>query len=355
MVVPRPLAEVGPEKPKHTSSIKSVVDLGSEKINEGVLRTIGVTSMRGYNYAVAIGVPKEPRTDVPTIATSAWFTSLHGHNEHTIRRFMRAGFPIVFAGAEGSYHHGMASPDMLAKITLEHSAEVLLDVAGDVILDGPHAMPIDTDLNRRTLIGESRGAMVGMGVVAMAQEHGQTIDYADLTAPCFPKSFELTMIPRLAMQEMTEVLSISRLMYSLPARLKMRLASTVDMDPVSLTCQMGIAPCLLSGEAGDLARRIERGQPMHITAFNRDGMSMISEWRKIFENYSDVIITPLDGSHLTLVDPETLEFVLARREAVHMISERGMNVSANLVSMLSHQIINSRSTVTSSGKRKFKK
>src|SRR5690606_24814622 len=188
-----------------------------------------------------------PVTDVPIIATSAWVTSTEGHNEHTMRKFMEAGNNVIFVGAEGSWR-----PDRFVKpvkpITLAGSAGAVLNFANVIAGNYKYLM----DPVNRTVSGESRGAMVGMGLLALDDLFSQRVLFADPTAPCLPSRIKTGDIALLAAQLSHEPASTARLVAKLTLKRLIRYQSIPDLNPYSIAHHFAIAPALFSGEAGDL-------------------------------------------------------------------------------------------------------
>ena len=72
----------------------------------GYLETYDFTTNAGYGYDAITAIPLQPRTGVPLLGTSAWFTSgSNGHNQHLVRHFCRdLEDPVIFVGQEGGNH-----------------------------------------------------------------------------------------------------------------------------------------------------------------------------------------------------------------------------------------------------------
>ncbi len=296
----------------------SIVDweyLGEETVEGvGTLRRMGFVTERGYAYSALIGIPENPASTVPIIGTSAWWTSTEGHNERTLRNLVRAGNFVYLVGAEGSYEP-KERPEPKGPITLADSAAAVLNFSyytTEELTEEGHTL----SARERIVTGESRGGMVGMGIVALASEFNQDIIFADLTAPCLPQKMEIADILDLLKQVAREPGEIIKLVGNLTLARLIHYPSTIDLSPYSVLHQLAIGFALFSGEAGALARRIPKDILMHITVFENDFASMAESWNDIFKNHPDVQITPLPGSHLTLADLETLLYILGRNEAV---------------------------------------
>jgi len=309
--------------------------LNIERTKVGDLERYGFTTINGYSYDAVVGLPSKQTTDIPVLSTGAWFTSSHGHNEHAMLHMMRSGSPVIFVGAEGSHHpHTFIKPK--TNISMAGSAAATLNFAKEA--SNQHSSVIDSV--KRMLIGESRGAMVGMGIIAIDQLFGQEVVFADLTAPCFPRRFIPEDILRIPGHLPNLPISIGRLAMRLGIKRLVHYPATIDPHPYAMAHQIAIGPALLSGEAGDLARLITPEKIIHITCFDHDFASMKSEWQKIFANHPNVRITPLKGSHLTIADPETLAYIEARKQAYHQIqAEQGSNLDGRAVFERAHQLI----------------
>lgn len=276
----------------------------------GLIKRAGYITKNGYAYSAIVGIPETQKCDVPVIGTSAWTTSTEGHNEHTVRNFMRQGNFVIFVGAEGSYEP-KNTPTPAGPITLADSASSILSYSNHVVQDLIE-QGYDIDTSNRLLIGESRGAMVGMGVIALAKDFDQNILASDLAAPCLPRKLQLSDILRLTEQITKEPLELFKLAGKLTLSRLIHYPSTLDLSPYSLKHQFAIGFALFSGEAGAMARHIPNESLLHITVFNNDIASMHSDWQEIFKDYPNVRITPLPGSHMSIADPETLNYTLAR-------------------------------------------
>jgi hypothetical protein len=177
------------------------------------------------------------------------------------------------------------------------------------------------DERKRIVIGESRGAMVGMGLAALASFFDQEVVFSDITAPCFPRHFEIKDAVNFSKHLVREPFELIKVGARLTMRRLIHYPATLDPHPFALAHQLATWLPLRSGEAGDLARLIDNDALMHITTYDDDYASMDSEWRKLFENYPNIRITSLPGSHLTLADPETLQYLIARHVSYHRFSK----------------------------------
>lgn len=308
--------------PEHVNELREnseITDwevLSTQEIKDiGKLESIGFVTKKGYAYSAVVGTPFSPESSVPVIGTSAWLTSVMGHNEHTVRNLVRAGNFTIFVGAEGSYRpEEKAQPT--GPITLADSAAAVLNFTYHAVHDLPENVQHYVDGEKRIVVGESRGGMVGMGLAALAEDFGQEVIYADLVAPCLPRSMEFSDLRKFKNQILSEPQELAKLASRLTLARIIHYPATLDLNPTSLKHQAAIGFALFSGEAGALAQNTPKDTLMHITVFDNDFASMRDEWEDIFKLYPNVRITPLAGSHMTLADLETLKYVIARNKAI---------------------------------------
>jgi hypothetical protein len=277
----------------------------------GVIHTDGAVMDDSASYAVLRAVPYEPITDVSIGLTPAWWTSTRGHNRHTIEHFMRLGISGVAIGIEGSYRNDFQIPlstkiEELTSISLSRTAanvHKILDSI-DSLYEKTHTRTEDM-----FLLGESRGAMIGQGILALAKTHKRNIIYADLTAPCFPIKFSASKAPNLARQIAREPLEFAKMFGSISLRSLLHYPATIDLHPDAIIHNLALGPRLFSGEAGELALEVPKNQNMHITTFHDDFASMPDVWEQIYADHSNIRIKRIEGTHLTIAHPRTLEYI----------------------------------------------
>lgn len=304
----------------------------------GTIERYGFTTTLGYSYAGIICVPKAPQSEVAIVGTSPWLTSDRGHNEHTARNFMREGNYVFFVGADGSWHN-KSTPT--GPITLADSAAATLAFANLAELRvNRNAEPLVKHAERN-LIGESRGAMTGFGIIALAEHFEQEILFADLTAPCFPDKVRVETILRLLNQIIDEPLQMMRLGGRIANRTLLHYPATVDLWPSSLEHQFAIGFALGSGEAGALAKRINTHTLVHVTTYEKDSASDHARWQEILPHstYPNIRITQLEGSHLTIADPETLMYLLIRNSLAKREIQRESTLTQTAIFDETHAVV----------------
>lgn len=286
----------------------------------GRLQRIGIQTAQGYTYDTLVGIPETPESAVPVVGTTAWTTSLRGHNERTVRNLMRAGNYVFYVGHEGSYVVD-EPPTPVSPISLANSAAAVLNFSyhiGQELRDSGH----NIDESMRLGLGESRGAMVAEGLDALAADFGQDFLFIDEVAPCLPEKLDsLGDLARLVEQIGREPNEMRRLIGRLTLRQLKYYPKTVDIRWDCLRHQLMIGGALFSGETGSLARKAPGNTLKHISVFDNDFASMTDVWASIYGDNSFVRRTPLPGGHMTLADPQTLRYIIARNKiAQHCIN-----------------------------------
>lgn len=322
---------------KHGSEIRDLVLLGEEVKTNGTLHRFGFITAAGYAYNANIAVPYELSSDIPIFATCAWGTSPRGHNEHTALKLMEDGLATVVVGNEGSYRpKKLVRPK--TKMTLAGTAAAGLNFSQEIIRDFNELHPV-----HRTALGESKGGMEGMGSIWLAPFFNQDILMADYTAPCIPVKIELSDLREFSSQLKSEPLSIAKLAGRLTLGLVLHYPATADIHPYALAHQAAKGVAVFSGEAGDLGKMVDRQQLIHMSVFSKDFASMRHVWEEIFNEHPNVRITPLEGSHLTIADPETLAYIRARQRSFREVYDRKAgdmsNISGDEVYDLAHDYV----------------
>ena len=277
----------------------------------GTLHSDAVVMKDSTTYAVLRAVAHEPITEVSIGLTPAWWTSTRGHNRHTIEHFMRLGVSGIAIGIEGSYRNPDKVPftlhmQSLQEHSLLRSAHHMHKIL-DTIQSNNDKLHIETE--DMILLGESRGAMVGKGVLALADLYKRNIPYADLTAPCFPQKFSISKTPDLLKQIAQEPWEFAKLVGSISLRNMVHYPASLDAHPKAIMNNILAGPTLFSGESGELANLIPKEQNMHITTFHDDFASMPHVWEDIYAEHQNVRIERIEGAHLTIAHSKTLEHI----------------------------------------------
>lgn len=296
-----------------SSAIVLAKVIDQEEIPNGLLRRYGIITESGYPYSGLVCLPtKKVESEVPTVETASWWTSGRGFFEHTGRTYVKEGLPYVFLGQEGSYRPSLKNFRLPKEgISLARSAAALLSFSREVASKSKFLLhPTD-----RVIAGKSRGGMAGYGAIALSDFFGENILYSDITAACFPRGMRVSDMHKLAHHLKSEPRSIGQLGGKLTLKQLVHYPSTLDLNPIAIMYQLGIAPALLSGETGDLARLIDRDQTIHVTGYEEDPACMLEVQEEIFKNFDNVRVSRVPGSHLSIADRETQAYNIARRRA----------------------------------------
>lgn len=303
----------------------------------GTLRRIGIETEQGYTYDTLVGIPERPECEIPVIGTTAWTTSLRGHNEHLVRNLVRAGNYVMYVGAEGSYVSS-DPPRPKTPISLANSAATVLNFSYHMTQElRARGHAVDPEL--RFGLGESRGGMVAVGIDALAASFGQDVLFSDEVAPCLPKKLEsIAEIARFAEQIAREPKEIYKLLGSLTLSRLRYYPYTLDVRLDCLRQQAVIGGALFSGEAGALARKRPGRTLKHVTVFDRDFASMNKTWETIYLDDPQVVISGEPGSHMTLAHLETLKKTLARNKAAQHCANQSLWFTKDTVIGLAQQL-----------------
>lgn len=305
----------------------------------GTLRRIGIVTTQGYTYDTLVGIPEKPESAVPLIGTTAWTTSLRGHNERLVRNMMReAGNYVFYVGHEGSYvAEEPVTPQ--SPVSLANSAATVLSFSrrmGEELRRDGH----DVDESMRLGLGESRGAMVGEGLDALAAAFEQDLLFIDEVAPCLPEKLEsLRDIYKLTEQIVREPAEMYRLIGNLTLSRLRYYPYTIDIRKDCLRHQLLIGGALFSGETGALARKTPGDTLKHITVFNNDFASMRGAWESIYGENQQARITPLPGGHMTIADLQTMRYVIARNKIAQQCINDGTPLTPQTVFDQAHDLV----------------
>lgn len=332
------------EELRRDSEIVAWEEYADPKVVAGVgtLRRIGIETAQGYTYDTLVGIPERPECNIPVIGTTAWTTSLRGHNERIVRNLVRAGNYVIYVGAEGSYVSS-EPPTPKSPISLANSASAVLNFSYHMVNDkevGLRKAGHDIDPKLRFVLGESRGGMVAEGLDTLAEEFVQDILFSEEVAPCLPERLKsIADLYKLCEQIAKEPREMYRLAGTLTLSRLRHYPYTIDIRADCLRHQAIIGGALFSGEAGALARNHPGGTLKHLTVFDNDFASKKAAWEKIYDDDPQVRITPLPGGHLTIGDLQTLRMVLARNKAAQQCVNGGIDLTPRNVFDRAHELL----------------
>ncbi|MDL2363150.1 MAG: hypothetical protein QFB86_02065, partial [Patescibacteria group bacterium] len=289
----------------------------SQKSQEIVRSKHGITALslfkmeNGRQYEVVQATPKNMRSEIPVVFTTALGTSIHGHNWHTMFHMMDIGYPVVLIGPEGGAMEIPRSPKA-AKILVSN----LLNISLDEKAANMHNILDETDKNgfyvpgKFAGIGESQGDMTLLHLMKQANSYGRDAIYGDGTAACFPVARKnihqhLSLLP----ETIAQASILGKISVHMSLKRAIELPRTINPNPYFWAHAAAAIPTLMSGSAGRAARELEPTTKMNQTFFAGDSWCHVKEWLRIFnkEDFPDVNVDVLPGNHMTIAHQKTLD------------------------------------------------
>lgn len=275
---------------------------------------VGLDYDSAREYSVVVATPQYQQVDQPIVFTTALLTGTRGHNFNTAIHLLDLGFPLIMIGPEGEQRSKKCLAKQISNARnsslpqTAHNTHEILDAISSNYNTASYKMFDDKNI---IVIGESRGAMIGMGMPAYANEHNRKVIYSDLTAPCFPEPirYGVKSLFDIYKQGRAEVTALKGLSKTLGLKRIAHYPSTLNFRPSYLMQALGSVPALLNGDSGLMAKHAPPNTPMHIKVFNNDYWSQPDNWKLIFKDRPEVSIKQIDGAHLTIAARETLNHI----------------------------------------------
>lgn len=311
------------ESQRFDIGIDSIVFKKAEVVDEwgNSLTRYRVNMSDGTRLGINVCEPKERVTDIPIMETPAWFTNLHGFNEHTQRAFGSIGIPSILVGHVGEERDSVArefgqflfkpwqTVKEMRSISLARQAHNMLE-----ILQYPRlGMQFDTE--HVFLHGNSRGAMVQFPFLAMAKERGVDVTFAMPVAPCFAEGLGKETMEELRGTPGKEISNVARLAVRNLFDMTGTGASTVNLSPKSLLYELAHADSLMNGDAGRFAPQTPHDQNMLILAYESDLAGQKDKWQDLYLNHPNVHVRGVPGAHLSIADKRTKALVMRTFDA----------------------------------------
>lgn len=297
--------------PEFSAEVIDIRQTDHLRIRAGDIRFNHATFDDGSLYPILVATPRHQRSDTAIASTTAWLTSTKGHNRLTLEDTMRLGYKHIMIGPEGE----VQNPDLSFIDRLKLAQQTSLPRTAynmNRILD--HTLRFEDHVREDEVIvvGGSRGAMTGFGFGTEQYSRNRRIAYADLTAPCFPKTAQLQELPGVVAQLAPEVLTLGKLGLQLFGSKLRHYPATFQKDPEYYLHALATIPHLLSGDAGKLAKSIPKDTPMHIQMFHSDSWCQGESWKDIFEDFSRVALSYDKGRHLDIANPKIIQAIGTR-------------------------------------------
>lgn len=270
----------------------------------------------GTKLGMNICEPRERVTDTPIIETPAWFTNLHGFNEHTQRAFGSLGIPSILVGHVGQERDSFVrelsgtifkpwqSVREMRSISLARQAHNMLEIFQYPLL----GKQFDTE--HVFIHGNSRGAMVQFPFMRMAEQRGIHVAFAMPVAPCFAKGWDRETMRELSGTPIKEVGNVARLAVRNLFDMAGTGANTINLSPKSILYELAHTDALFNGDAGKFAHHTRKDQDMLILAYNDDLAGQHDEWEDIYKDHPNVHVRSVPGSHLSIADVRTRAYVM---------------------------------------------
>jgi len=291
--------------PDFDSEFSDILPIGHEEYKGGSINSEIALMDDGTPYPLVTGIPakKDIKSDTAVVFTTAWMTASNGHNRHTLHKIMKLGYPTVMIGPEGQYRNKslnvvgrlLDASKMSLPRTVYNMNRVL-----DEKLDQIDARP-----DKIIVLGESRGAMTGVGFSVEQYAGDRTSAYSDITAPCFARKPDINEVPAIITQLGSEVVTLGKLALELFGPRLKYYGATLHKDPEYYAKEVIKAWSLMNGDAGKLAKA-RRWHPMHVRKFVNDGWSQENEWEDLYNDDDLVHVESIDGYHLDIAKRETL-------------------------------------------------
>jgi hypothetical protein len=263
----------------------------------------------GLNYLE----PRYRATDTAILETPAWFTNLHGFNEHTQRILGSLGFPSLLVGHVGQERDSAfreAARTMfrpwqvvreLRQISLARQAHNMLEI----LKHGSFDLNPDAAFTH----GNSRGGMVQFPLIAMADQQGIFIPFAMPVAPCFHRGFDKERLLHHGKQLPNEAANIGRILVNNMFDMAGSGLNTVNLSPKAMLYEAAHGPALFSGETGTYDDFIPQAQNMLILSYEGDVAGQKEEFEEAFSGFPNVYVRGVPGAHLSIADKRTRSYV----------------------------------------------
>jgi hypothetical protein len=256
----------------------------------------------GIRYDVLITEPEQRKTDIVVAKDTAWGTQVQGFNAHLAREMMRLGYPMVIKG-----------PEKGGSIPLSHSAYNTHRVLDETEKIGLHESKV------AAIEGYSRGAMIGFGTGAYADQHGRKIVYSNLTDPCLAHPIEFTArqlgetlsnMKDAPIEVLASAVQLGRLVLN-PAKL-FHYRETINLSVEGARQFYQTGKPLFTGEAGFLARHFPEDSQATICFFRNSLANHQAEFVDILKHHEGVEIKRPRGGHITGMDKRILGNIITR-------------------------------------------
>lgn len=275
----------------------------------------------GSKYLVRDYIPSNVRGSRLVTMTTPWFTDVDGFNNFVGIKFAEAGIRTHIVSPEQSnlaksYVHvvrkladvGLRMVDLeadqlpipkclldLGHTSLEHDVVVhhlLLDYEEEQEQIDTHALD-DT--------GYSRGAMIGFGKQAHAQQYDRTFVNADYVDPCLVRGVHLSEVvnPKIPFYIMKELVTLASVMKPSSRQEARAVIPTFARSLGFYVNQLSTGISLFGGETGRFVDNMPVDMQAHVTLFDQSEFNQADEYEARLAPYPNITVAREHGVHFS--------------------------------------------------------
>jgi len=275
----------------------------------------------GAVRVMTLGMPNEAHfgadgvSPYPISGTDAWMTGESGINRDIIKSLTESGYYVVWLHHQGRHSERPTTPEKaarLAKFLFRKSVGRSASHQHALFDDFEDHMTQTFDTSTILSTGDSRGAMTGEAVDALAPEHDRSVGYSDYIDPCFAEPLRPQGISDVLLSGLSEQQAMGRLSIKL---FKEALSQgsfdalftkmgTFDPHPMNILHEMAWSIPLINGDAGKYAKAVPLNSIGVRTFMTDSRWSQADKWKAIHANRTGIQFLEAPGGHLNLADPE---------------------------------------------------
>ena len=252
------------------------------------------------------------QSDFPVSGTDALGTGPKGINRKIVRGLVELGYNVEWLHHQGRHAElptDIASVKQMGHFLFgksvgrsAHHQHALFDHLakfGGIIYDDKNLLSV----------GDSRGAMTGEAVDALAQQYGRNVLFSDYIAACFEHRPERKDIPDLLRMFPREGRSLGRMIVGKMIEVVRTgntdeitdYLGTIDLHPMNVTHELAWLWPLMSGDAGKYAKAVPLNAVGVRTLEDNDIMSQQQSWQDEYSKRRGIRVINRGGTHLDLV------------------------------------------------------
>lgn len=278
------------------------------RLDEGTIWFDEYSFSNGFHYRQITGLPSTQKHDVAVDIGTPWLTTEEGHNFRTLLRVMSAGMPARLIGppriwADGRlpHHRFINTIDDAKNVELLHDAYAFLTILDAHDQDGSWKYAIEP--GNSLYYGESRGAMIGFGIIALSKLFEREVHLSELVDPCLATETSLKelLTPANIEKGLAEVGSLVKLICTIARENRRRhYRQTFDPSLDYVIPALTTWGALSSGQAGQMASGIPDSTVAGVTFFNASVANQETYYRDILKDKTLIEYFTGDGGHLGL-------------------------------------------------------